>query len=220
MFFSFCVDSSFQCSSAYPWNFLCGSAITAPFRIAVVSLQPFRCRDLKHKTVYERMKTIPTLNTTMDRHVKKTAQTQNLQYVKTALKSKITVYRQESRELLFKGLSCLPSYIHNFLRFESQRTTVPMPEMCAIIHPQLPWVAEPENYSSDAPDVCHHTPTTSLGCRARELLFRCPRCVPSYTHNFLGLQSQRTTVQMPQMCAIIYQQLPWVAEPENYYSDA
>ena len=100
------------------------------------------------------MKTIPTLNTTMYRHVKKTAQTQNLQYMKTALKSEITVYRHESRELLFKCLSCLPSYIHNFLRLESQRTTVQMLEMCAIIHQQLPWVAEPENYYSDASDAC------------------------------------------------------------------
>lgn len=96
------------------------------------------------------MKTIPTLNTTMYRHEKKTAPTLNLQDMKTALKSKITVYRHKSRELPFKCLSCLPSYTHNFLRLESQRTTVQMPEMYAIIYLQLPWVAESKNYSSDA----------------------------------------------------------------------
>ena len=81
----------------------------------------------------------------------------------------------------------------------SHRITVQMPEMCANIHPLLPWVAvtespfrclkcvpiythyflglESQNHRSDAWNVCQYTPTTSLGCRARELPFRCLRCL-------------------------------------------
>lgn len=79
-------------------------------------------------------------------------------------------------------------YTYNFLGLQSQRTTVQMPEMHAIIHLQLPWVA------------------------VRELLFRCPRCMPSYTH-FHRLGSQRIILQMPEM-SIMHPQLPWAVVRE------